>query len=88
LPGGLAGTAIDDSWQIPNKPAEISHYGTTHHHCSFGASAAVTVIQTSISSCARRITGMAFGRIVPTSAFGLIVRNAKMSFVVAPYPRS
>ena len=52
--------------------------------CSFNASAAGAVIQASISAGVRRITGIALGWIAPTSAFGLIVRNAKMSFVVSP----
>src|ERR1700720_4210597 len=52
--------------------------------CSLSASSAGAFIQTSISSCAVRTTGIAFGWIAPTSLFGLVVRNAKMSFVVSP----
>jgi hypothetical protein len=52
--------------------------------CSFSASAAGAVIQASISSIVSKIIGIAFSWIAPTSAFGLIVRNARMSFVVSP----
>jgi hypothetical protein len=44
----------------------------------------VSINQVCTSSGVRKITGMAFGCIAPTSAFGLIVRNAKRSFVVLP----
>src|ERR1019366_2432812 len=52
--------------------------------CSLSASSAGAFIQTSISSRAVRMTGIAFGWIAPTSLFGSVVRNAKMSFVVSP----
>src|SRR5580693_835837 len=52
--------------------------------CSLSASSAGAFIQTSISSRAVRTTGIAFGWITPTSLFGSVVRNAKMSFVVSP----
>ena len=42
------------------------------------------VIQASISSAVVRITGMAFGWIAPTSAFGSVVRKPKRSFVISP----
>jgi hypothetical protein len=51
---------------------------------SLSASSAGAFIQTSISSRAVRTTGIAFGWIAPTSLFGSVVRNAKMSFVVSP----
>jgi hypothetical protein len=40
--------------------------------------------KTSRSSSVVRITGMAFGWMAPTSAFGSVVRNAKMSLAVSP----
>src|ERR1700692_612300 len=49
--------------------------------CSFRASSGGAVIQTSTSSGVVRITGIAFGWMEPTSAFGSVVRNAKMSLV-------
>src|SRR6202790_907293 len=52
--------------------------------CSLSASSAGAFIQTSIFSRAVRTTGIAFGWIAPTSLFGSVVRNAKMSFVVSP----
>src|SRR6202040_2831218 len=51
---------------------------------SLSASSAGEFIQTSISSRAVRTTGIAFGWIAPTSLFGSVVRNAKISFVVSP----
>jgi hypothetical protein len=50
--------------------------------CSLRASSAGALIQTSISSRPVRTTGIAFGWIAPTSLFGSVVRNAKVSFVV------
>jgi hypothetical protein len=50
----------------------------------FGASSAGAVIQMSTSSGVVRMTGIAFGWTAPTSAFGSVVRNAKMSLVVSP----
>lgn len=44
--------------------------------CSFKGSSRGAVIQFSNSSGAVRITGMAFGWMAPTSAFGSVVRNA------------
>ena len=44
--------------------------------CSFSASSAGAVIQVSTSSGVVRITGIAFGWMAPTSAFGSVVRNA------------
>src|SRR6202044_2233162 len=41
-------------------------------------------IQVSTSSGVVRITGIAFGWMVPTSAFGSVVRNAKMPLVGPP----
>src|SRR4029077_2621886 len=52
--------------------------------CSLSASSADAFIQMSISSRAVRTTGIAFGWIAPTSLFGTVVRNAKMSLVVSP----
>jgi hypothetical protein len=52
--------------------------------CSLRASSGDEVIQVSTSSGVVRITGIALGWIAPTSAFGSVVRNAKMSFVVSP----
>jgi len=42
------------------------------------------VIQASTSFGVVKITGIAFGCMAPTSAFGSVVRNAKMSLVVSP----
>src|ERR1700682_993832 len=44
--------------------------------CSFKASSGGAVIQASTSSGIVRITGIAFGWMAPTSAFGSVVRNA------------
>ena len=44
--------------------------------CSFRASSGGAVIQVSTSSGVVRITGIALGWTVPTSAFGSVVRNA------------
>src|SRR5258705_11244250 len=52
--------------------------------CSFRASSEGAVIQVSTSAGVVRITGIAFGWMAPTSAFGSVVRNAKMSLVVSP----
>ena len=52
--------------------------------CSIKASSDGPVIQVSTSSGVVRITGIAFGWMAPTSAFGSVVRNAKMSLVVSP----
>src|ERR1700722_19624415 len=52
--------------------------------CNFKASSDDAVIQVSTSPGVVRITGIAFGWMVPTSAFGSVVRKAKMSFVVSP----
>src|SRR5208337_264882 len=52
--------------------------------CSLSAASAGAFIQTSISSRVVRTTGIAFGWIAPTSLFGSVVRNAKISFVVSP----
>jgi hypothetical protein len=42
------------------------------------------IIHVSISSGVVKITGIAFGWMTSTSAFGSVVRNAKMSLVVSP----
>src|ERR1700730_10812119 len=52
--------------------------------CSFRASSGGAVIQVSTSSGVVRITGIAFGWMAPTSAFGSVVRDANMSLVVSP----
>src|SRR6202022_1918792 len=52
--------------------------------CSFSAASGGAVIQVSTSSGVVRITGIALGWMAPTSAFGSVVRNAKMSLVVSP----
>src|SRR3984957_4571063 len=52
--------------------------------CNFMASSDGAVIQVSPSAGVVRITGIAFGWMVPTSAFGSVVRKAKMSLVVSP----
>src|SRR5450755_1785612 len=52
--------------------------------CSLRASSGGAVIHVSTSSGVVRITGIAFGWTAPTSAFGSVVRNAKMSLVVSP----
>src|SRR3954470_19770507 len=52
--------------------------------CSFRASSGEAVIQAPTSSGVVRITGIAFGWMAPTSAFGSVVRKAKRSFVVSP----
>jgi len=44
--------------------------------CGFRASSGAAVIQVSTSSGVVRITGVAFGWMAPTSAFGSVVRNA------------
>src|SRR5258708_10424963 len=44
--------------------------------CSFRTSSGGAVIQVSTSSGVVRITGIAFGWMAPTSAFGSVVRNA------------
>ena len=48
------------------------------------ASAAGAIIQISISSDVRRVTGIAFGWNAPPSAVGSVVRNPSRSFVVSP----
>src|SRR3984885_3166170 len=52
--------------------------------CRLLASSTGAVIQVSTSSGVVRMTGIAFGWIAPTSAFGSVVKNANMSFVVSP----
>src|SRR5450759_1743227 len=47
------------------------------------AASAGAFIQSSISSRVVGTTGIAFGLIAPTSLFGSVVRNAKISFVVS-----
>src|SRR6476659_3454927 len=52
--------------------------------CSAWASSHCALSQTSCSSRVVRITGIALGWTLPTSAFGSQVRNAKMSAVISP----
>jgi len=52
--------------------------------CNLSASKAGAGIQMSISSGTVRMTGIAFGWNTPTILFGSVVRNAKISFIVAP----
>src|SRR5258708_570108 len=64
--------------------ATIRSVPSVSGRCSFRASSDEAVIQASTSSGVVRITGIAFGWMAPTSAFGSVVRNAKRSLVVSP----
>src|ERR1700730_17037800 len=74
---GQAGSSLTPRATIRSAPSGSGR-------CSFRASSGGALIQDSTSSGVVRITGIAFGWIAPHSAFGSVVRNAKMSFVVSP----
>ena len=75
--GSPAGSSLPSWATILSEPSESGR-------CSFKASSGGAVIQVSTSSGVVRITGIALGWIVPTSAFGSVVRNAWRSLVVSP----
>jgi hypothetical protein len=72
-----AGSSLTPRATILSDPSESGR-------CSFKTSSGGAVIQASTSSGVVRITGIAFGWIAPTSAFGSVVRNAYRSLVVSP----
>ena len=75
--GVMAGSSLTPRATIRSDPSGSGR-------CSFRASSGGAVIQVSTSSGVVRITGIAFGWMAPTSAFGSVVRNAKRSLVVSP----
>ena len=74
---GSGGSSLTPRATILSDPSESGR-------CNFRASSGGAFIQVSTSSGVVRITGIAFGWMAPISAFGSVVRNAKMSLVVSP----
>src|ERR1044071_6510235 len=74
---GPAGSSLTPRATILSDPSESGR-------CSFKTSSGGAVIQVSTSSDVARITGIALGWMVPTSAVGSVVRKAKRSLLVSP----
>ena len=72
-----AGSSLTPRATILSDPSESGR-------CSFKTSSGGAVIQVSTSSDVVRITGIALGWMVPTSALGSVVRKAKRSLFVSP----
>ena len=64
--------------------ATIAKDQSGRDRCKASLSGAGAVIQRSISSAVRKITGIAFGCSAPTSALGSVVRKANRSAVTSP----
>src|ERR1700694_2835750 len=75
--GNITGSSLTPRATIRSDPSGSDR-------CSFRAFSGGAVIQVSTSDVVVKITGIAFGWMAPTSAFGSVVRKAKMSLVVSP----
>jgi len=85
--GGAVGEMMALRWrhQISDGgPGTIRSFSSDKGRCNAFASVQGARIQASISSGPVRITGIALGWIGATTAFGSVVRKAKMSAVTSP----